>query len=78
MSLVAGQGEKAVLTPIANTLGIESDATRAFLEHVVREGFLKSAQRALLLIERDPQALLSALACFDPPAIPRVLDPGSS
>ncbi|HEY5950974.1 MAG TPA: protein kinase [Kofleriaceae bacterium] len=35
VSLVAGQGDKAVLGPIASVLGIEPDATRSLFDHVV-------------------------------------------
>ncbi|HEX5059345.1 MAG TPA: protein kinase [Kofleriaceae bacterium] len=35
VSLVAGQGEKAVLGPIASAVAIEPDATRSLFEHVV-------------------------------------------
>lgn len=50
----------------------------AFLDHVVGEGFLRPDQRAGLLVERDPEALLRALACFEPPPVPRRLEPGST
>ena len=39
---------------------------RAFLDHVVHEGFLKPVYRAGLLVERDPEALLVALSSFEP------------
>jgi uncharacterized protein (TIGR00730 family) len=44
----------------------------AFLDHVVREGFLKPVHRAGLLVERDPEALLLALARFEPVNAPKL------
>jgi uncharacterized protein (TIGR00730 family) len=51
---------------------------RAFLDHVVRQGFLRPEYRAGLLVERDPEALLRAVSRFDPPDVPKWLDPDST
>jgi uncharacterized protein (TIGR00730 family) len=37
------------------------------LDHAVAEGFLRPADRALLLVERDPEPLLEALAAWRAP-----------
>lgn len=43
----------------------------AFLDHAVESGFLRPEHRALLLVERDPEALLDRLASWRaPPARP--------
>ena len=47
----------------------------AFLDHMVREGFLRAEHRAGLLAEADPVALLDRLAAWEPPAaVPKWLD----
>lgn len=46
------------------------DALLAYLDHTVREGFLAAANRALLLVERDPRAMIDALAAWQAPEIP--------
>ena len=50
----------------------------AFLDHVVREGFLKPVHRAALIVERDPEALLRAFESFEAPYEPKWIDPASS
>ena len=39
----------------------------AFIDQVVEEGFLQPRHRAMLLIERDPEALLDRMAQYLPP-----------
>ncbi len=58
--------------PIAllNTLGYYDDLL-AYLDHTVREGFLAPANRELLLVENEADALLDTLAAWTPPDIPR-------
>jgi uncharacterized protein (TIGR00730 family) len=41
------------------------------VDHAVREGFVPSEQRGLLLCEREARALLEALATFRPTALER-------
>jgi uncharacterized protein (TIGR00730 family) len=42
-----------------------------FLDHMVEERFLRPEDRALVLVERDPAALLDRLAAARPPAVER-------
>ena len=44
-----------------------------FLDHVGREGFLRSGVREMLLLEREPVALLAALRRYRAPAVPAQL-----
>jgi hypothetical protein len=37
------------------------DGLAAFLDHAVSEGFLRAAQRAVLVSDADPETLLGAL-----------------
>jgi uncharacterized protein (TIGR00730 family) len=46
----------------------------AFLDHAVEAGMLRPGFRAMLLVEREPEALLERLAAFVPPEVPRILD----
>jgi uncharacterized protein (TIGR00730 family) len=46
----------------------------AFLDHAAREGFIRPEHRALLVMERDPEALLDRLREWKPPKIERWLD----
>ncbi len=39
----------------------------SFIDHVVAEGFLQAKHRAMLLIEREPEALLDRMAHYLPP-----------
>jgi uncharacterized protein (TIGR00730 family) len=45
------------------------DATMAQLDHAVSEGFIHSAHRGAILIDRDLVNLLNALARYKPPSI---------
>jgi uncharacterized protein (TIGR00730 family) len=47
----------------------------AFLRHAVDERFLREEHRAMLIVEREPRALLDRLDRFEPPAFqPRWID----
>ena len=50
------------------------DRLIAFLDHAVTERFLPPAHRAMLLVARDPDALLDRLAAYRPPAVEKWLD----
>jgi uncharacterized protein (TIGR00730 family) len=41
----------------------------AFLEHAVKERFLRDEHRAMLMVERDPRELLDRLRGFEPDAL---------
>jgi uncharacterized protein (TIGR00730 family) len=46
-----------------------------FLEHVVEERFLREDHRAMLIVERDPKALIERLSRFEPGAVqPKWID----
>lgn len=47
------------------------DALIEFLDHITAEQFVKPQQRSLLLVEKDPDALLQRYADYQPPAIKR-------
>jgi uncharacterized protein (TIGR00730 family) len=47
----------------------------AFLDHAVRERFLREEHRAMLIVEREPRALIDRLAKFEPRAVtPKWID----
>jgi uncharacterized protein (TIGR00730 family) len=52
------------------------DGMSRFIDHVVAEGFLQPAHRAMLIVERDPQAMLDRLADYVPPPTPRWIASG--
>jgi uncharacterized protein (TIGR00730 family) len=43
----------------------------AMFDHSLAEGFMKPEYRAMLLVDRDPVALLERFAVWQPPALPR-------
>ena len=45
------------------------DALGAFLDQAVREGFLRPAHRAMLMVETDPDRLLDRFAAYEPPDV---------
>jgi hypothetical protein len=49
-----------------------------FLDHAVAEQFLKPPHRTLLIVERQPLALLDRFACYQPPTIKKWLNPDES
>ena len=54
------------------------DALLAFLDHAVCERLLKSAHRALLIVDGDSGSLLDRLAAYRAPAIDKWIDRESS
>jgi uncharacterized protein (TIGR00730 family) len=50
------------------------DHLAAFLDHAVREGFLRAEHRAVLTVAEDPAALLDAFAAFTPPRVGKWLE----
>ena len=51
------------------------DGIGEFLDHAVRERFVRSEHRAMLLVEPSPRALLDRLQAFEPAAIaPKWID----
>ena len=43
------------------------DRMSDFIDHVVVEGFLKAEHRAMLIVEREPEAMLATMATYLPP-----------
>jgi uncharacterized protein (TIGR00730 family) len=50
----------------------------ACIDHMVAERFLHPAYRAMVLVEDEPAALLTRLAAYTPPDVPRWLDPAET
>jgi uncharacterized protein (TIGR00730 family) len=50
------------------------DGLEAFLDHAVRERFLRAEHRAMLLCEDTPPAVLDALERFEPAVVDKWLD----
>jgi uncharacterized protein (TIGR00730 family) len=46
-----------------------------FIDHVLEEGFLKPEHRDVLIVERDPVALLGRIKSFRPAATPQWISP---
>jgi uncharacterized protein (TIGR00730 family) len=54
------------------------DALIAFIEHAVNEQYLRPSHRDILLVERDPGALLDRLAAYEQPEITQWIEPGGT
>jgi uncharacterized protein (TIGR00730 family) len=50
------------------------DHLAAFLDHAVREGFLRAQHRAVLTVADTPEQLLDRLAAFEPPTVAKWLE----
>ena len=51
----------------------------ALLDHLIREGFVPEDQRALLLVEREPKALLAKMKGWVPPVLgPKWIGPSDT
>jgi uncharacterized protein (TIGR00730 family) len=50
------------------------DPFLAMLDHMVAERFLRAEQRATLIVEREPAALLARLRTFQPVTVEKWLD----
>jgi uncharacterized protein (TIGR00730 family) len=48
----------------------------AWLDRAVEERFLGAEHRAMLVLEREPGALLDAFAAYEPPRTPKWLERG--
>ena len=48
-----------------------------FLDHMVAEGFVQPAHRAMLLVEPEPEALLDRFAGYEAPTVTKWLDRAS-
>lgn len=45
-----------------------------FLDHIVEEGFVRPAHRAMLLLAQQADQLLDAMAHFESPVVPKWVD----
>jgi uncharacterized protein (TIGR00730 family) len=45
------------------------DSLTTFLDHAVAEQFVKQPHHSMLLVERDPEALLNRFGSYQPPAV---------
>ena len=50
------------------------DRMSSFIDHVVEQDFLEPRHRGMLIVERDPQAMLDRLTAYVPPRIRRWID----
>lgn len=46
----------------------------AFLDHAVKEGFIRREYRDLLLVDLEPATLIERMEAMEPPALPRWID----
>ncbi len=49
-----------------------------FLDHAVREGFVRQEYRDLLAVDTEPDALVARMEAMEPPAVARWLTPATS
>jgi hypothetical protein len=49
-----------------------------FLDHTVREGFIRPQYRSLLLVDTNASDLIDRMEAFEPPLLGRWLDPGTT
>ena len=54
------------------------DGLIGFIDHAVNEHYLRSSHRDILLVDRDPGALLDRLSEYEPPDIPKWINPGGT
>jgi len=54
------------------------DGLIAFIDHAVNEHYLRPSHRDILLVDRDPGALLDRLSAYEPPNVPKWIDRGAT
>jgi uncharacterized protein (TIGR00730 family) len=54
------------------------DPLLALVDHMAREGFVRPQQRAMVLVDDDPDALLDRLDGYHPPSTTRWLTPSEA
>lgn len=54
------------------------DGLVRFVDHAVSEAFVRPSHRALLVVERDPEALLDHFARYEPPGVEPLLEPSQA
>ena len=50
----------------------------AFLDHLVVNGFVGAAHRAMLTVTTSPEALLERFEAYEPPVLPKWVTPEQS
>jgi uncharacterized protein (TIGR00730 family) len=53
------------------------DPLLTFLDHAVSEKFVRDVHRAMVVVERDPAALLARFESYDPPRVVKWLNAGT-
>jgi uncharacterized protein (TIGR00730 family) len=48
------------------------DGLLGFVDHAVEQGFVKSAHRDMVVVEREPEALLERMKSYQPPNVQKV------
>jgi uncharacterized protein (TIGR00730 family) len=54
------------------------DGLIGFIDHAVNEQYLRPSHRDILLVDRDHGALLDRLSAYEPPDIPKWIQPGGT
>jgi predicted Rossmann-fold nucleotide-binding protein len=54
------------------------DHLMVFLDHAVRERFLRPEHRRMVLVEADPEELLDRFEAYRPPQLEKWIDRGTS
>lgn len=54
------------------------NALTTFLDHAAAEQFLKPQHCSLLIVEKEPNALLNRFVSYQPPSVQKWLEPGES
>lgn len=49
------------------------DPLLGYLDHVVREDFIKPAHRDMLIVGRTPEEVLDAMTAYDPPSVAKII-----
>lgn len=52
------------------------DKLTGFLDDVVEHGFVKPIHRSMLIVEREPEALIRAIQAYEPPAVTKWIKAG--
>jgi len=54
------------------------DGLLAFVDHSVREGFVRAENRSMILVASSADALLDSLSRYEPPRVEKWLDRAST
>lgn len=53
------------------------DGMLQFLDHAVAERFVRDVHRAMVIVERDPEKLLSRFTSYEPPRVVKWINAGT-